>query len=423
MNAHALDDERRVAVTGLGVISSIGDTVPRFWESLKSAENGIKKITLFDPKGYHTDFAGEVSIVDEHYDRFRTRKMARRLDRHIVFGYLAAKEALDDSGMEAQISAHPERYSALFGSGAGGVATYNYSGYTSVANSMEAVHPMSVLNAITSTNSGYFAQMHGLQGPNFSISSACSGSNYSLAVASQLIRSGLIDGAFAGGVEAPLCPLGVSSFGNLLALSRRKDDCKTASRPFDVDRDGFVLGEGGGVLFLERLDLAKKRGAHIYCEISGFGWSCDAYDMVAPRADGACTARAIQMALDQSGINASDIDLINAHATSTPLGDVAEWHAIQRAFGEYADRTPTHSTKSLIGHLLGGAGGAEAVAIMMAFQEGYAHQTINQFHQDPEIKLNVIKNEPLKINAKHILSNGFGFGGQNASVIFSRFES
>ena len=422
MATAALEDKCRVVVTGLGVMSPIGDSVSRFWDNLKQGKNGIRKITLFDAKDYYVDFAGEITVTDDHYQRFKSRKMAKRLDRNALFGYLAAQEAIDSAGIESVVAAHPQRYMSLIGSGAGGTGTWNRNGYLSIAQSMEAVHPLTVLNVIPSTAAGYFAQMYNLQGPSFAISSACSTSNYAFAVATGLIRSGFIDGAIAGGSEAAVCPLGVAAFGNLYSLSRRKDDPQTASRPFDVGRDGFVLGEGAGALCLERLDIAKKRGATIYCEIGGFGWSCDAHDLVAPRIDGAVSGYAMQMALDQAQLNPDDVNLINAHATSTQLGDAAEWSAIQRVFGAYASKIPTHSTKSMIGHLLGGSGGVEAVALIMAFKEGYAHHTINQFEQDPAIEFNVIKNEPLKIHARHILSNGFGFGGQNATIVFSRFD-
>lgn len=423
MNKNSVNDSQRVVVTGLGTINPIGNTVQEFWGNLKEGKSGIRKITLFDPGDYHTDFAGEVSVTDAHYSRFKSRKMARRFDRYVLFSYLAAQEALNDAGIQDTINARPERYASLLSSGSGGTISYSEAAYAAFNRSMDHVHPLSVVNSINSTGAGYFAQMHNLQGPSFAISSACSSSNYSFAIATQLIRSGLIDGAVAGGAEACICEIGIASFGNIFALSRRKSDFQTASRPFDKDRDGFVIGEGAGVLCLERLDIAKKRGANIYCEITGFGWSCDAYDLVAPRKDGLNSAQAMQMSLDQAHLNPEDVDLINAHATSTPLGDVAEYRAVQRVFGAHANTVPTHSTKSLIGHLLGGAAGVSAIAIAMVFQEGYAHHTINQFEQDPEIKFNVIAKEPLKMNANHALSNSFAFGGQNATIIFSRFTT
>lgn len=417
-----LDDSQRVVVTGLGTINPIGDTAQTFWKNLKEGKNGIQRITLFDPKDYHTDFAGEVSVTEAHYNRFKSRKMARRFDRYILFNYLSAQEALNDADIQDTINARPERYASLLSSGSGGTASYSDAACAAFNRSMDHVHPLSVINSINSTGAGYFAQMHNLQGPSFAISSACSSSNYSFAIATQLIKSGLIDGAIAGGAEASVCEIGVASFGNIYALSRRKSDFRTASRPFDKDRDGFVIGEGAGVLCLERLDIAKKRGANIYCEITGFGWSCDAHDIVAPRADGLISAKAIQMSLDQARLDPTDIDLINAHATSTPLGDVAEYRAVKQVFGAHADTIPIHSTKSLIGHLLGGAAGVSAVAIAMVFKEGYAHHTINQFEQDPDIKFNVIVNDPLKMRANHVLSNSFAFGGQNATIVFSRFN-
>ena len=414
-------DKERVVVTGLGAMTPIGHTVPAFWEALKEGKNGIRKISLFDPHDYCTDFAGEITITPECYDRFQSKKIAKRLDRYIVFGYLAGTEAIEDAGIAEAISAHPQRYSSFLSSGSGGTTTYNYSGHTSIAKGMDAVRPMTVLNVIPSTAAGYLAQVHNLQGPSFSATSACSSSNYAIALSTHLIRSGLLDGAIVGGSEAAICPVGIAAFGNILALSRRSSDHETASRPFDVGRDGFVMGEGGGALCLERLDIAKKRGARIYCEVSGFGWSCDAHDLVSPREDGQGGTQAVEMALKQAGIGGDDISLINAHATATPIGDIAEYHAMRQALGAHADLVATQSTKSFIGHLLGGSSGVAAVALIMAFEHGYAHHTINQFKQDPRIKFNVIKEEPLKIDAKHILSNGFGFGGQNASIIFSKF--
>lgn len=409
----------RVVVTGLGTVNPLGNKVRDFWESLKSGKSGVRTIRNVDIDNYGIKIAGEVDPPDP-VEYFKEKKMAKRLDRYVVYGYIAGTQALRDSGLE--VAKAPERYGSLIGSGDGGVDSNLANVERIVTTGMQSTSPFYIINSIPSTGSGFFAQAWDLQGPCFSISSACATSNHAFGVAAMMIKMGLADAIFAGGAEAPVNKSGLCAFGNIFALSERNDSPETASRPFDVDRDGFVLGEGAGVLCLESLEHAKARGAKIYCELTGFGFSCDAHDLVAPHPDARGGAQAIRMALNNASVNPQDIDLINCHATSTPLGDKTEYLAVEQVLGDYAREVPVHSTKSMTGHLLGAAGGVEAIAAVLAFEEGVAHETINQFNQDPEIKFSVIKDGPMELSPKHILANGFGFGGQNAAILFSKFE-
>ncbi len=409
----------RVVVTGLGTVNPLGNTVREFWDNLKIGKSGVRLIKNVDIDNYQIRIAGEVDPPDPA-EYFKEKKMARRLDRYVVYGYIAGTQALRDSGLD--VAKAPERYGTLIGTGDGGVDTNLANVERIVKTGMHSTSPFYIINSIPNTGSGFFAQAWDLQGPSFSVSSACATSNHAFGVAAMMIRMGMADAVFAGGAEAPVNKSGLSAFGNIFALSERNDSPETASRPFDSDRDGFVLGEGAGVLCLESLDHAKKRGAKIYCELTGFGFSCDAHDLVAPHPDARGGAQAIKSALVSASLEPSEIDVINCHATSTPLGDIAEYLAVKQSFGTYAHKVPVHSTKSMTGHLLGAAGGVEAIAAVMAFEEGVVHQTINQFNQDPEIKFNVIKNRPMELTPQHILSNGFGFGGQNAAIVFSRFD-
>ena len=413
------NNDVRVVVTGLGTVNPIGNSVREYWDNLKIGKSGVRTIQNVDIDNYSIRIAGEVDPPDPT-EYFKEKKMARRLDRYVVYGYIAGTQALRDSGLE--VDKAPERYGSLIGTGDGGVDTNLANVERIVTTGMQTTSPFYIINSIPNTGSGFFAQVWNLQGPSFSISSACATSNHAFGVAAMMIKMGMADAVFAGGAEAPVNKSGLCAFGNIFALSERNDSPETASRPFDVDRDGFVLGEGAGVLCLESLDHAKKRGAKIYCELTGYGFSCDAHDLVAPHPDARGSAQSISLALENASLNVRDIDIINCHATSTPLGDKAEYLAVERVFGDYAREVPVHSTKSMTGHLLGAAGGVEAIAAVLAFEEGVVHKTINQFNQDPEIQFNVIKNDPLEMTPKHILANGFGFGGQNAAIVFSRFE-
>ena len=416
----AYDTEKRVVVTGMGVVSPIGNSRSEFWENLLVGKNGVRKLQHTDVGDYYANFGGEIDMSEELIGHFKSRKMARRLDRYIIYHCTAGREAIIDSQLD--IEAAPERYGTILGSGSGGVKSYFDLSKDIITKGIEMGYPLGVINSIPSTGPGYFAQEHNLQGPCFSVSSACASSNHAIGLGVMHIKYNMAEAMYVGGTEAALNMLGIPAFGNIYALSRRSDDPTTASRPFDKGRDGFVIGEGCGVLCLESLEHAKKRGAKIYCEVSGFGFSCDAHDIVAPHPDGLGSARAIRLALESAQLEPRDIDLINTHATSTPLGDAAEYQSVREVFGEYADRVPVQNTKSMTGHLLGGAGGIESVALIMAFERGLAHHTINQFNQDPEIGFNIIRDKPREMHPTHILSNGFGFSGQNATLIFSRFK-
>lgn len=409
--------EVRVVITGMGTINPIGSSVAEFWESLVKGKSGVRRITSFPINGFSVQIAGEIDLPDVS-PYFRNRKMARRLDRFVVLSQIAGDQAIRDSGLDVEKS--PDRYGVIIGTGEGGAGTRYFNTKKIVEEGMQATSPFFVL-CIPSTASGFFAMEWNLQGPFFSVNSACATGNHAFGVAASLIRMGMADAIFTGGSEAVINPTGLAAFGNIMALSERNDSPETASRPFDKDRDGFVLSEGAGVLCLEELEHAKRRGATIYAELSGYGFTSDAHDLVAPHPKSRGSARAIQNALESAHLNTDQVDLINCHAASTTLGDLAESNAISAVFKERAAKIPVHSTKSMTGHPLGAASAVEAIAVILAIQRGVIHPTINQFEQDPRISLNVVRNHPREGRVDHVISNGFGFGGQNAAVTLSRF--
>ena len=416
-----INGHRRVVVTGLGTFNPLGKNVSNYWNSLIQGKSGIRQIKNYPiDQDYPVQIGGEVDVDPEDIVCFKRKKDAERLDPYIVIGYIAAIEAFADSHLD--VDKAPDRYGSLIGCGGGGVHAHWKNVSKINRQNMSGAHLYYVSSAINSTLSGYVSQAIHTSGPCFAVSSACASSNHSFGTAAMMIKNGMADAMFAGGSEAALTPNGLASFGNIRALTTRNDSPETASRPFDTDRDGFVMSNGAGVVLLEELEHAKKRGAVIYCEMTGFGFTCDAYDLFAPHPEGIGASKAINMALEQARLLPEDIDLINAHATSTQVGDMAETMAIRRSFKQYALTVPVQSTKSMTGHTLGAAGGLEAIAVAQTFKNNIAHHTINQFNQDPDIPLNVIKNEPMQMSPKHILSNTFGFGGQNACVIFSRFD-
>lgn len=412
--------ERRVVVTGLGTINPIGNTVDEFWDNLTAGKSGTRIAQNMDLSRYHVKIAAEVDLPENAADYFKSRKMMRRLGRFITFSQIAGVQAIRDSGLDTERMGH--RCGVVIGTGDAGLMTHWDQIPRIKDRGMEMASPFYISGAISNSASALLSQEHNLLGPSFAISSACASSNHSLGVAVNFIKMGMADAMVAGGTEAVAGIPGIAAFGNIGALSRRNDDPQTASRPFDKDRDGFVMGEGAGVLVLEELEHAKARGATIYAEVTGFGFTSDAHDLVAPHPEGKGAARAITAALDMAKLNTDQIDLINCHGTSTPVGDQAESTAINRALGStIAQKVMVHSTKSMVGHLIGAAGGVEAIAAIMAFKRGVIHATINQFEQDPDINLNVVK-EPTEKHIYHILSDAFGFGGHNATLIFSRFE-
>ncbi|TFG60629.1 MAG: beta-ketoacyl-[acyl-carrier-protein] synthase family protein [Spirochaetales bacterium] len=411
--------ETRVVVTGLGTVNPIGNTVEDYWDNLVKGKSGVRISRNVDVSDYNIKIAAEVDLPDLT-PYFKFKKMIKRLDRYVILAHIAGTQAVQSSGLDTSLNTH--RYGSLIGTGDGGLETQIDTISKIKDEGMQATSPYYVVSTIPSTASAFLAKEYNLQGPSFSVNSACSTGNIAFAMSAMLIKMGFADVMFAGGSEAVINSVGLSGFGNIMALSDRNDSPETASRPFDADRNGFVLGEGAGVICLEELEHAKKRKAHIICELTGVGFSCDAYDLVAPHPDAKGTIAAMRNAIDDAGLNPEDVSLINAHGTSTPMGDRIESNAINMVFGEYGAKIPTHSTKSMTGHLLGGASAIEAVAIAQVFEKSVIHPSINLFRKDPGINLNIITEPRENNHVKHVLSNAFGFGGQNCSVIFSKFE-
>jgi 3-oxoacyl-[acyl-carrier-protein] synthase II len=409
----------RVVITGLGTINPIGNTVTQYWDNLTKGKSGVRLAQHTDLSSFSVKIGAEVDLPDlDAY--FPQKKMVRRLDRFIVFSHIAATQALKDSGLDVEKA--PHRYGAIIGTGDAGVGVHFANMSSIIEKGMESVSPFYVVGCIPNTAAGYVGKEYNLQGPNFTVNSACASSNHAIGIAVSMIKMGLADAILSGGAEAVVNIMGFAGFGVIQALSERNDSPETASRPFDKGRDGFVLGEGAGILCLEELEHAKARGAHIYGELSGWGFSCDAYDLVAPHPEGRGACAAMTQALESAGLNVEDIDLVNAHGTSTPLGDISESLAITKVFKHLAEKVRVHSTKSMIGHLVGAGGGVEAIAGLLAISKNIIHPTINQFEQDPKIRLNVVRNQPVEAKVDHFMSNSFGFGGQNATLVISKFK-
>jgi 3-oxoacyl-[acyl-carrier-protein] synthase II len=412
--------DRRVVITGLGTINPIGNNVEEFWDNLIVGKSAARIAQNMDLSNYHVRIAAEIDLPEDAAEYFKSKKMMRRLGRFITHSQIAGVQAIRDSGIDTEKIGH--RCGVIIGTGDGGLQTHWDQMNRIVAKGMDTTSPFWVPGAIANSASAMLSQENNILGPSFAVGSACASGNHSIGIGVNFIQMGMADVMFVGGTEAVAIIPGMAAFGNIGALSRRNDDPKTASRPFDKDRDGFVMGEGAGILCIEELEHAKARGAKIYAEVSGFGFSSDAHDLVAPHPKGEGAARAIKLALQMAKLNADQLGLINCHGTSTPVGDKAESFAINLALGtDLATKIPVHSTKSMIGHLIGAAGGVEAIATIMAFERGVIHHTINQFEQDPEINLNVVK-EPMEKKIDHAISDAFGFGGHNATVVLSRFK-
>jgi 3-oxoacyl-[acyl-carrier-protein] synthase II len=415
-------NETRIVITGLGAITPIGNNVQDFWDNLLKGKNGIRTIQNFNTDEISIKFAGEVDF--DRFHEYMPKKMLPKLGRFIFLSQVASIQAFKDSGIQPEdVEKDPTNYGAIIGTGDGGSDIH----VRNIRNSLETlnwdgVSPFYVVGLIANAAAGYFAKSTNFQGPNFSVSSACATSNHAIITAANLIKMGYADVIISGGTESTLNFAGLSAFNAIYALSRRNDSPETASRPFDKDRDGFVMGEGAGILCLEELEHAKKRGAKIYAEITGLGISCDAYDIVVPHPEGRGAMLAMKNAMEDAELNPEDIDVINAHGTSTILGDLSETSAIRKAFGKAADNILVHSTKSMIGHLIGAAGGTEAVASVQTILKNVVHPSINIFEQDPRIDLKIAANKPYEKKVTNVLSNSFGFGGQNSSIIISRFK-
>ncbi|WP_108646344.1 beta-ketoacyl-ACP synthase II [Polynucleobacter rarus] len=409
------NNRRRVVVTGLGLISPVGNDVDSAWNNLLQGKSGIATISKFDSSGLSVHFAGEVKNFN--IEDYLSAKEARHMDTFIHFGIAAGTQAFKDSGIEVT-EANSERIGVLVGSGIGGLPMIEQTHQELITRGARRISPFFVPGSIINMISGHLSINLNLKGPNLSAVTACTTGLHSIGLAARLIQYGDADVMIAGGAESTVSPLGIGGFAAARALSLRNDDPATASRPWDVDRDGFVLGEGGGVVVLEEYEHAKARGARIYAEVAGFGMSGDAYHMTAPNMDG--PRRCMLNAIKDAGVNSEEIGYINAHGTSTPLGDKNETQAIKAALGDHAKKLIVNSTKSMTGHLLGGAGGLESVFTILALYHQKSPPTINIFNQDPECDLDYCANTARDIKLDVAVKNNFGFGGTNGTLVFKR---
>ncbi|MBT3024559.1 MAG: beta-ketoacyl-ACP synthase II [Candidatus Thiodiazotropha sp. (ex Lucina aurantia)] len=408
---------RRVVVTGLGMVAPVGLDIPTSWENIQAGKSGIQPITHFDVGSFSTQFGGPIygfEITD-----YIAKKEAKKMDKFIHYGIAAGIQAIKDAGLEVT-EENAERIGVLIGSGIGGITGIENSYQAYLDGGPRKISPFFVPSSIINMVSGNLSIMYGLKGPNYSIVSACSSGAHSIAEAAMMIRHGRTDVMIAGGAEMATSPVGLGGFAAARALSRRNDDPQGASRPWDKDRDGFVLSDGAGVVVLEEYEQAKARGAKIYAELAGIGMNSDAYHMTAPSIDGSGAAKCMELALQDGGINVDEVDYINAHGTSTPAGDVAETMAVKRAFGDHAYKLCVSSTKSMTGHMLGAAGGAEAVYTILALYNQVVPPTINLENQDPECDLDYVPNSARAMKLDVVISNSFGFGGTNGTLAFRR---
>ncbi len=410
--------KRRVAITGLGILSPIGIGVNENWQSIVAGRGGITQITQFDATGYPSTIAGEVKNFDPTQFGI-SEKEARRMDRFIQLGMAASIEAIKDSGLQVT-EENAERIGVHLGSGIGGIGTIEDTTRTVAERGPRRVSPFYIPMAIINMISGDLSVMYGFKGPNLAMVTACATATHGIGDAARIIEYGDADVMIAGGAEGAVTPTALAGFGNAKALSTRNDSPETASRPWDKDRDGFILGEGAGVVVLEELEHAKRRGAKIYCELVGFGMSGDAYHMTSPPEGGEGAARCMRNALRNAQLAPDAVQYINAHGTSTPLGDRAETSAVKAAFGEHARKIAVSSTKSMTGHLLGAAGGVEAVYTALAIHHQVAPPTINLVTPDPDCDLDYVPNTARDMKIDVALSNSFGFGGTNGTLIFRR---
>lgn len=414
---------KRVVITGMGALTPIGNTISGYLEGLQQGVSGANLITRFDATNFKTQFACEVKNFDP--ESFMDRKEVRKLDLCAIFGLVCTDEAMSDSGLDVE-KIDSDRAGVIWGSGIGGLATLESEIETFITSEsgLPRYNPFLITKMIIDIVAGHISIKYGFRGINYATVSACASSTHAMVNAFDAIRLGRADVMVTGGSEASVTKIGVGGFNAMKALSTRNDDFKTASRPFDLDRDGFVLGEGAGALVLEELEHARKRGAKIYGEVVGGAATADAYHITAPHPEGLGARNVMKLALQDAGMNVGDIDYVNVHGTSTPLGDAAEVKAIQQVFGEHAYRLNISSTKSMTGHLLGAAGVVEAVAGVLAINHNFIPPTINHFTDDPELdpKLNLTFNEAQEREVRAFLSNTFGFGGHNSSMVVRRFE-
>lgn len=409
---------RRVVVTGMGCISPVGNNVTDTWQALLAGRSGAGMITHFDASRHKTKFAAEVKGFDG-VALFGPRD-TRKMDRFTQFATAVALEALENSGLRIDES-NRDRVGVVIGTGIGGIGTLLDQNDVLHERGPERISPFLIPMMISDSAAGMLAIRVGVRGPNMSIATACASGNNAIGEATEMIRRGAADVMLAGASEAALVPLAMAGMNVMGALSTRNDDPQTASRPFDRERDGFLMGEGAGILVLEALEHARARGAKILCELTGYGTTDDAHHISAPAENGAGAALSMKLALEDAGLSTADIHYINAHGTSTPLNDKSETAAIKTVFGERAYEIPISSTKSMTGHLLGASGAVEAVFSIMAIRNGIMPPTINYQNPDPECDLDYVPNQPRKASLRHVISNSFGFGGHNATLVFSQF--
>jgi len=415
-----MNNDRRVVITGLGAVTPIGNDVETFWSNLKNGVSGIRCIESFDVSSYDCRIAGEVRDFDPK-PYFKNPKDVRRTDRFAQLAMAAANMAMHDAGVDLEKVNH-DRFGVIVSSGIGGLRTLQDQHNILITKGPSRTSPFTIPMLISNMASGLISMEFGLRGPNLCIVTACATSNNAIGESWRMIKFGDADIFLAGGSEASIVAIGLAGFSAMKALSTRNDEPERASRPFDRDRDGFVMSEGAGVVVVESLEHAKARGAKIYCELAGYGLSADAHHMTAPPPKGEGAARAMKMALDHAGLGIEDVDYINAHATSTGLGDISETHAIKSLFGERAYSIPISATKSMTGHLLGGAGAVEMAACALSIRDSVIPPTINLENPDPECDLDYTANKARESKVRVALNNSFGFGGHNATLVARAFE-
>lgn len=411
--------ERRVVITGIGALTPVGKTAPEFWNGLVSGKSGVRPITHFDTDDLPTKFAGQIDNYDssDYFDR----KEARRLDPVTQYAMITADEAIKDSKIDLE-TVDKDKIAVIVGTGIGGMTTFYEQSISLHEHGARGVNPFFIPMLIPDMPAGQISIKYGFRGANFCAVSACATGSHNIGLAYDSIRYGQSEMAVCGGTEAPVWRIGVAGFSSMRALSKRNDDPEKASRPFDKDRDGFVLGEGSAIMFLESLDSALAREARIYGEIVGYGYSADAHHITAPDPEGNGVILALNNALNMAGITAKDVEHINMHGTSTPLGDIAETNSIKKVFGDHAYNINLNSTKSMTGHMLGAAGAAESVAALLAIYHSTVPPTINQKNPDPECDLNYTPNKSVERDITYALNNAFGFGGHNTTLVFKKFE-
>ncbi len=412
-------EKRRVVVTGLGIVSPVGSAIPVAWKNIVDGKGGIRTITSFDVSAYSSQIAGVVTDFDPK--EYIAPKDLKKMDPFIQYGIAAGMQAMQDSGIEVTDEL-ADRFGVIVSSGIGGVQTIEKANELVNKSGPRRISPFFVPSSIINMASGNLSIKYGLKGPNFAVVSACATATHSIGMGARMIQYGDADAMLVGGAEMATSPTGLGGFAAAKALSSRNDDPEHASRPWDKDRDGFVLSEGAGVVVLEEYEAAKKRGANIYAELTGFGSNSDAYHMTQPSQDGSGACKCMQLTLKDAGLNPEDIDYINAHGTSTPAGDIAETNAIKLAFGDYAKKVAVSSTKSMTGHLLGAAGGIEAIFSVLSIRDQIISPTINLENPSEGCDLDYVPGVARETSIRHVLSNSFGFGGTNGSLLFSKID-